>query len=216
MQAWSTFVDEHQAIFTLYERYKLAQDIGVEPDDPYTQMETARNPATVGTSGAKLQQLARGLDQYSDKVFQLAEGQRIADKNASFAHRERAGQDEVGEAEDIGSCKVRLQVQSNFKMKKGEDTLSTRVVQSAGGVSMANLELAYAEIRAEINLNSKFLTQMDNAWESHKGSCEDYSVGKSYSVNFDDKKIQVGGRPPAGYRLDVENVRVAQGKRNFI
>jgi hypothetical protein len=216
MSSWTAFVSEHQSTFALYDRYKVEQGIGDEPDDPYTLQETAEDPATPGTADQKLRQLMTGLDQYSAKVFAGAEAQWIADKNASFAHRQRAGQDEVGEAEDPGTCKVRLQVQSNFKMKKGEDTLSTRVVQGAGGVSMANLELAYAEIRAEINLNSKFLTQMDSAWESHKGSCEDYSVGKSYSVNFDDKKIQVGGRPAAGYRLDVENVRVAQDKRNFI
>ena len=214
MGEWATFVQEHQAIFTLYERYKLAQSIGVEPDDPYTQAETARNAAN-GLIGPRLQQLGRGLDAYSDKVFQLAEAQRIGEKNAVLVHRERQTQTDVGEQGQARDCCVRLQVQRNFSAQ-GSDTLATRSVNNANGVSVAEIEQNYTEMRAAVNLNEKFKTQMDNAWEVHRAAWEDYAVGGSHSVNFDDKKISTVGRPKAGYRLDVENLRAAPGKRNFI
>jgi hypothetical protein len=57
---------------------------------------------------------------------------------------------------------------------------------------------------------------MDQAWDVHKRSWSTYGVGGSHSVNFDNRKISTKGRPSSGYRLDVENVRQAPGKRNFI
>ncbi len=89
MSSWTAFVSEHQSTFALYDRYKVEQGIGDEPDDPYTLQETAEDPATPGTADQKLRQLMTGLDQYSAKVFAGAEAQWIADKNASFAHRQR-------------------------------------------------------------------------------------------------------------------------------
>jgi hypothetical protein len=177
--------------------------------------ETSQRALQPGVPDRRKQDLEDGLDRYADRAFQYAEAQRIGEKNEIFTHRQKVEPTEKVGGTGRPECTVRLQVQRNFKAT-GSDTLSSEAIDNPGGVTTDELEAAYQRVKTRSELNGKFLTYMDQAWDVHKTSWNSYGVGDSHSVNFDNTGIKVGGRPKGGFRLDVENLRQAPGKRNFI
>jgi hypothetical protein len=184
----------------------------------------AAGPPAPAAAGQTLQDKARlfakDLDALSDRIFAIAKIEATREKGELFTHRQEIGQAAKAAAIPPGAgekgCTVRLQLQTNFKMKGGKDTIATEVVDNPNGVTVVELDAAFARLEANSGLKKKMKDQLRAAYEIHKGAWGAYPVGKSTSVNFDEDAITTGGRPQGGYRLDVENIRAAPGKQNFI
>ena len=215
MSFWYDFLANNDKIFNLYERHLQEQSLTDEANDPCAMYETSQRPLQPGMLDLRRQNLENGLDLYADRAFQYAEAQRIGEKNAIFTHRQNAQPTETTVVTNAPQCTVRVQVQRNFSAT-GSDTLAALAIDNPGGVTVIELEAAYLQVKTDSGLNGKFLTYMDQAWDAHKRNWLNYGVGGSHSVNFDNNKIVTKGRPKSGYRLDIENVRQAPGKRNFI
>jgi hypothetical protein len=130
---------------------------------------------------------------------------RIADLNANRGVADQG----VGGA---GVGTVRLQIQLN----KDSSTLSSEVVENAGGVTITALDAGFERLLNGWAASKKLKTQARECYEMHKTKCRQYTVGNSYSIYFDEGTIKTAGRPKGGYRLDIENIRVAPGRPNFV
>lgn len=163
--------------------------------------------------------LAKALDTLSDRIFTVADIERQRERVEVFVQREQIAQARIPAAapgQPQGTCTVRLQVQTNYKMSGGKDTLATVVVDNPLGVSGDSVDEAFERLVLAAHLANKLEAQMREAYSIHRSSWHTYMVGGSNSVYFDESKITTAGRPRGGYRLDLENVRVAPGRQNFL
>ena len=209
-----------------FEQYKAYGSVSTADIDPDARLTAAKqNPNALAGAGALLNE----LDAYSDYIENCANLQQNREKAKKSqeklelqAHRTKLEEvdEEVKPTGTSAKGKVgtvRLQVQNNFKTKEKDEVCFARVVDSADGVSVASLDAAFELLVTDTGWTQKKLVEkLRESYAKHTEAWSGYVVGNSYSVNFDTETIKVGGRPKSGYRLDVENLREAPGKRNFI
>ena len=219
---WNAYVGGQHTLFQTYARALLAQP-HTAADIDAAAVIAAATIATANVVAPNLQPLILALWQtlngFSDRVVQLAavqvEAERVQVLVQNQAHRQAVipQQADVGDAR---ACTVRLQLQTNFLMRGGNDTLATETLNSATGVTVVSLNAAFEEIVRRAHLNNRLEINLRQAYAAHQNLWANYGVGGSHSINFDENGIIAGRRPDYGYRLDVENIRQAQGTRNFI
>jgi hypothetical protein len=220
---WAAYKDSKHNLFQTYARALISQP-HTPADIDTTAVIAAAVLATANVVGAAnmrpfLVALSQTLNNFSDRVVQLAavqiEVERVQVRVQNQADRQVVVQEPV-EGGNARACTVRLQLQTNFTMKGGNDTLATETVNSADGVTVVSLDTAFAEIVRKAHMNKKLDANLHEAYAAHKNLWANYGVGGSHSINFDENGLIAGKRPSYGYRLDVENIRQAPGKRNFI
>jgi len=214
---WTWYANARFSAFSAYGR-SLEGGARTNADiDPEGRLTAAQQ--RVAAAGADLQQKQQAiagyfneLDAFSDHVEKQAENQNRSELAAVVGNRTPVAEEPAAPQGELPA--VRLQLQTNFKMKGGNDTLATEVVSNANGVSAQAVGDAFTRLETASGLNKKLKSQMQAALEVHKGKWSAYSPGNSYSVYFDYDWIKTSGRPRDGYRLDIEVLR-ANGKPMF-